>query len=53
MTAPPIDWHDLCTNASDPDDPDPDSHLRDLKYQGANTVDLYRMTTIQPPQEYL
>lgn len=52
MTAPPIDWHDICTN-TDPDDPDPDAHLRDLKYQGANTVDLYRMTTIEPSPEYL
>lgn len=49
MTAPPIDWHDVDT----PDDPDPDTHLRDLKYQGANTVDLYRMTTIEPSPEYL
>lgn len=52
MTAPPIDWHDICTN-TDPDDPDPDAHLRDLKYQHATTLQLYRMTTLEPPQEYL
>lgn len=52
MSAPPIDWHDVCTDA-EPDHPDPDRHLHDLKDQGARLVDLHAMTTINPPPEYL
>ena len=53
MTAPPIDWHDVCTDADGYDDPDPDAHLHDLKHQHASTIDLHRMTTLNPPKEYL
>lgn len=56
MTAPPIDWHDLCTNASDPE---PGDHqptrfdcrqheMRDLRGQHAGPHALWTAETINP-----
>ncbi|BBC30041.1 hypothetical protein SGFS_013350 [Streptomyces graminofaciens] len=63
MTAPPIDWHDICTNASDYDDYQPGDHaptpfdlrqheMRDLRDQGVGRVALWTADTV-PTGRYL
>ncbi len=57
MTAPPIDWHDLCTD-DEPGDHQPSPfdcrqhEMRDLRGQAAGPVALWTAETV-PTQEYL
>lgn len=57
MTAPPIDWHDLCTNA-EPGDHQPtrfdcrQHEMRDLRDQGVGAVALWTADTV-PTGSYL
>lgn len=51
----PIDWNDVCGDAEphDSEDIEPDSHLRDLKGQGARLVRLHTMTDVPLTGRYL
>lgn len=57
MTAPPIDWHDLCTSA-EPGDHAPtlfdlrQREIRDLRDQGVGPVALWTANTV-PTGSYL
>lgn len=57
MTAPPIDWHDICTN-TEPGDHQPSRfdcrrhEMDDLRGQRAGRVALWTAHTV-PTQEYL
>jgi hypothetical protein len=51
----PIDWSDVCGDAKphEPDDVEPDGHLRDFKGQGASLVRLHTMTDVPLTGRYL
>lgn len=57
MTAPPIDWHDVCTDA-EPGDHQPSRfdlrqhEMRDLRDQGVGPVALWTADTV-PTGRYL
>lgn len=60
MSAPPIDWHDVCTNT----EPEPGDHqptrfdcrqheIRDLGGQGAGPYALWTVETVPTQEKYL